>query len=340
MRTTWSRTALCLAALAIGVLGTVPAAAGGGGRPDGVPAFGNVFLIIGENTTYSQLDKNSAPYMTGTLEGQSAWLTNYFAITHYSESNYVGMTSGQYTQCEQLDGSPASCHQNIVNLFSQLDGAGVPWQVWNESMPAPCYLLKTGGDATLNKYAPKHNPVLLYDNVEGAGGVWGSANNQGTGAECLGNDIAAGTTGPNDMSSFNQALTRGNVSRFNFIVPNECEDAHDNCMPAGNPITQFDNFVAREVPLIEASPAYTSKSNSVIIVTFDEAQTSSPIRAADLGNGGNVAFAVISPLAHNAIYMTTGYNHYSLLRTLEDGFGISDHLAGAATVSAISNIWN
>jgi hypothetical protein len=142
------------------------------------------------------------------------------------------------------------------------------------------------------------------------------------------------------MSGFNQALTTGSVSRFNFIVPNECEDAHDNCAPPGNPITQFDNFVAREVPLIEQSPAYTSSSNNVIIVTFDEAQTSSPIRAADIGNGGNVAFAVISPLAHNALYGTAGYNHYSLLRTLEDGFGISQHLAGAATVASISNIWN
>jgi len=338
MRLAWLRTTMCVAALVVGVLGAVPAGAGGGGSVEGVPAFGNVFLIIGENTTYSQLNKNSAPYMTGTLQAQSAWLTNYFAITHYSESNYVGMTSGQYTECQQLDGSPASCHQNIANLFSQLDGVGVPWQVWSESMPAACYLLKTGGDATLNVYAPKHNPVLFFDNVEGAGGVWGSANNQGTGPKCLANDIATGTTGPNDMSGFNQALSTGNVSRFNFIVPNECEDAHNNCAPPGNPITKFDNFVAREVPLIEASPAFTS--TSVIIVTFDEAQTSSPVRAADIGNGGNVAFAVVSPMAHNALYGTAGYNHYSLLRTLEDGFGIGQHLAGAGTVAAISNIWN
>ena len=337
MRLAWCRTVICLAALAMGVFGAVPVGAGVARGLEGVPAFGNVFLIIGENTTYSQLNKNSAPYMTGTLQRQSAWLTNYYAITHYSESNYVGMTSGQYTECQQLDGSPASCHQNVANLFSQLDWAGVPWQIWNESMPAPCYMLKTGSDATLNVYAPKHNPVLFFDNVEGAGGVWGSANNQGTGAECLANDIAAGTTGPNDMGGFNQALSAGSVSRFNFIVPNECEDGHNNCAPTGNPITQYDNFVAREVPLIEASPAFSS--NSVIIVTFDEAQTSSPIRAADIGNGGNVAFAVISPLAHTAVYGTTGYNHYSLLRTLEDGFGIGQYLAGAGSVAPISNIW-
>jgi hypothetical protein len=309
------------------------------GLVEGVPAFGHVFLLIGENTTFSQLDKNSAPYMTGTLQQNSAWLTNYFAVTHYSEANYVAMTSGQFTECEQLDGSAASCHQNVPNLFAQLDTTGVSWQSWMESMPAPCYLLKTGGDSTLNKYAPKHNPALFYDNIEGAGGIWSaSATNQGTSAGCLANDIAAGTTGPNDMSAFNAALSSGSVARFNLVVPNECEDAHDNCAPPGNPITQFDNFVAREVPLIENSSAFGS--DGVIIVTFDEAQTSSPIRAGNVGNGGNVAFAVISPLAHNAVYDTSGYNHYSLLRTVEDGFGITNYIGNAAAVNAISNIWN
>jgi hypothetical protein len=36
---------------------------------------------------------------------------------------------------------------------------------------------------------------------------------------------------------------------------------------------------------------------------------------------------------------TAAYDHYSLLRTLEDGFGISDHLRGAADASPISTIW-
>ena len=32
-------------------------------------------------------------------------------------------------------------------------------------------------------------------------------------------------------------------------------------------------------------------------------------------------------------------NHYSLLRTLEDAFGISTHLGGAASASTLGNIW-
>ena len=52
MRLAWCRTVICLAALAMGVFGAVPVGAGVAGGLEGVPAFGNVFLIIGENTTY------------------------------------------------------------------------------------------------------------------------------------------------------------------------------------------------------------------------------------------------------------------------------------------------
>src|ERR1700686_1069222 len=123
-------------------------------KTDGVPQFGNVFVIIGENTELSQLTKNNAPYLLGTIKPESSWLTNYFATTHYSEANYVAMTSGQFTACEQKDGSIASCHQNVPNLFNQLDQTYGPgaWQSWMESMPFACDVSSAGGDATLNHY--------------------------------------------------------------------------------------------------------------------------------------------------------------------------------------------
>src|SRR6266487_132878 len=70
-------------------------------KTEGVPQFGNVFVIIGENYDYSQVTAKNSPYLLNTIKPQSAWLTNYFATTHYSESNYVAMTSGQFTACEQ-----------------------------------------------------------------------------------------------------------------------------------------------------------------------------------------------------------------------------------------------
>ena len=286
---------------------------------EGVPAFGHVFVLMGENKEITHIDANSAPYIIGTVKPQSAWLTNYYALTHFSEANYVGMTSGQYTHCEQFDGSVASCRQDVDNLFHQLGSGG--WNVWAESMPSPCYASSAGGDKTLNKYAPKHNPALFFDDLA---------------ADCPANDLPAGTTGPNDMSAFNSALQSGDVARFNFVVPNICEDGHDNCQPQGNQVKQFDDFVAREVPLIEKSPAFGS--DGVIIVTYDEGNSNAGPGAGQFAGGGNVLFAVLSPLAKPGIYGGS-FNHYSMLRTLEDGFGITNYLGGAASASPINTIW-
>src|SRR3989441_1298347 len=204
----------------------------------GVPslAASHVYVIIGENTELGQINKSDAPYLTGTLKPQSAWLTNYFALTHFSEANYVGMMSGQFTRCQQFDGSAASCHQDVVNLFSQLDTRGVSWQSWMESMPAPCTLTSSGAPKTLNHYGAKHNPAIFFDNIEGTSGVW----SQTPGTECVSKDIPAGGTGPNDMSLFNAAVQGGHTAQFNLVVPNECEDGHDNCQPQKNGVAQFD----------------------------------------------------------------------------------------------------
>src|SRR5206468_3839336 len=68
--------------------------------------------------------------------------------------------------------------------------------------------------------------------------------------ECLERDVQAGPL----MADFNADLAAGSVPRFNFLIPNGCEDALGGCAPIHNRYTQFDEVLRREVPLIEASP--------------------------------------------------------------------------------------
>jgi hypothetical protein len=313
-------------------------------RLEGVPSFGHVFVIIGENTELSQLNKNSAPYQTGFIKQHAAWLTNFWATSHYSTSNYIGMTSGQFLPCDQADHPPATCNQDVTNIFGQLTAAGISWTGWNESMPSPCYLVNSGSSKTFNSYRVKHNPAVYYADTEGAGGVWSTADGlHGTSQTCLDNVISTGGTGPNDTSALDAALLTGNVSRFNYIVPNQCEDSHDNCAPTNNRVLQYDQFLRREVPKILNSPAFTSDPNAVLIVTYDEGNGAGPHNADQKPpgfGGGNTAFAVMGPLAHVATY-TGLHNQYGMLRTLEDGFGILTHPAGAGDPTPpIGEIWN
>ncbi len=289
-----------------------------------VPRFGPVFLVIGENTERSEITTTSMPYLAGTLGPTAASLTSYDAVTHASLANYVAMTSGQYTSCQQDDKPPSECHQDVDNLFAQLDAAGRTWRAWMQSMPAPCGLEDAGANGS--EYAVKHDPAVYYDSIEGTNGQWSATSPS---AGCLANVLPTGAGGTNDTSALDQALASGEVGDFNLIVPNLCEDAHDNCGGSPVALTQFDDFLAREVPKILASPAFGSRG--VLIVTFDEGTT-------DQGGGGNVGMYVRSPL------VTPGpsdqpANHYSLLRTLEQGFGITTYLGGAASAAPFSGIW-
>src|SRR2546421_5238860 len=114
---------------------------------EGVPGFRHLFLVIGENTSANQVTAKRAPYLMSSIKPKAAWLTRYFALTDGSLGNYVAMLSGQFIRCEanndfsftngDVRGQHA-CHQNVDNLFHQLDQAAVSWQQWNESAANPC----------------------------------------------------------------------------------------------------------------------------------------------------------------------------------------------------------
>jgi phosphatidylinositol-3-phosphatase len=307
---------------------TTPSIASTGGG-EGVPALNHVFVIIGENTDYGLLNEKRTPYLLGTLKPAAAWFTDYRAVAHNSLADYVGLTSGQFTRCEQNDGLPGDCHQNVNNIFLQLDQAGVSWQAWMESMAEPCSLIPNGSLDGFNFYHPVHNPALYYDSIEGAGGVWSESNKS---AECLANDIPMGSTLANDTSTFDTALAKGTVAKVNFIVPNLCEDGHNRCSdPKSSRFRQFDNFLRREVPRIEASPAFGR--NSAIVVLYDEGHGTRKDT-----DGGQVACAVLGPRVIPGEYAGS-YSHYSVLRTLEDAYRLPAYLEGASTAAPMNAIW-
>ena len=263
-----------------------------------VPAFGHVFLIVGENKSLFQLNSSNAPYIMKTLKPQSAWFTNYNAVVVGSAADYVALTSGQFDACE----TKGPCTQKVPSIFSQLGNGN--WKDWNESMPSNCYRKSAGTTTALNAYKPGHNPALTY-----------------IGLPCSTYDVPAGTTGRNNMSTFNGALAKGRVPKYNFISPNLCEDSYHSCNGA-NIITEYDNFLKKEIPLIEASPAFGS--NGVIFSTYDEGYvpTQDP----------NTMMVVTGPQVNVGTY-SGSFNHYSTLATIERGLGLGC-LANACTASA------
>ena len=138
---------------------------------------------------------------------------------------------------------------------------------------------------------------------------------------------------------------------FSWITPNLCDDGHDAVCAGTNVdgthaggFTAIDAFLSRYVPIVIGSAAF--RSGGVLVVTFDEAGTSdasaccgetpgpgSPLPGIVGPGGGHVATIVVSPFSAPGTRDGVSYNQYSMLRTIEDLFGLS-HLGEAANTTS------
>ena len=313
-----TRALLVAALLVASALGATPASAA-------VPRFGHVFLIVGENTSYAQITTRHAPFLTRTVRPQGAWVTNDHSFTRSSSlGQYVAMVSGQFTKCEANNDLPDHCHQRAPNLFAQLAASGRSWRDWEESMTNACDPIDSGAAWARNIYSAHHNPALYFARLQGGRVDEAIA----PAAPCRADDLPTGTTGPDDTSAFDAALQSAAVGDLNLVIPNDCENGHDPCGTADR-IRQFDDFLAREVPKIEASPAFGA--DGTILITWDEG--SDPPQ-----EPGHVLLAALGPLIRPGAVDATRHDHYGLERTLAEGFGVRP-LAHARTATAVTSIW-
>jgi hypothetical protein len=144
---------------------------------------------------------------------------------------------------------------------------------------------------------------------------------------------------PEDLAS------ESTTPEYAFITPDLCADGHDaTCADGVSPggFAGIEAFLRQWVPRIEASAAF--RDRGAILVTFDESasgagsccgETTGPNTPNNGGpdpgsGGGRVGAVMVSPCIQPGTVTDVAYNHYSLLRSVEDNFGLA-HLANADT---------
>jgi chitodextrinase len=147
-------------------------------------------------------------------------------------------------------------------------------------------------------YAVRHDPAVYYTNF----------------TQCSTQVVPLGSTP--DLSA-----------KFTDIEPNNCHSMHSNsCAGSSDVIKQGDDWLRGFIPQLLATPQYLA-GNTVIFVTWDEDNTCS-------GCTNRIPTIVISPSSAGKTSSTT-FNHYSMLRYVEDTFGLS-RIAGAASATSMS----
>jgi hypothetical protein len=335
-----------LAALAVWA-GPAATAAPAARRP--LPPIHHVYTIVLENenaaTTFAP--GSPAQYLSSTLRAAGAYLPNYYGIGHVSLDNYIAMISGQapnantQTDCQvysdfagfsigaygQVVGAGCVYPRSVPTLVTQLGSAGLAWRDYNDGMGAtPVRETRVCGHPAINsrdgtqvatatdQYATRHNPFVYFHSII--------------------DDTTLCDTHVVNLDALPQDLAASDAPEYTFITPNLCNDGHDGTCANGGPggLKQADAFLRQWVPRITGSSAY-KRDGGLLIITFDESTlTDSHACCGEIAGpgsahpgftgpgGGDVGAVLLSPYISPGTVSQVAYNHYSMLRSVEDLF--------------------
>ncbi len=297
------------------------------------PTIGDVFVIAMENHNFTQPSAQMAPQQVfgnpaapfinslitpgnpNAAQVSFAKAYGYAGLhVHPSEPNYTwaeaGTDYGRHT-----DADPRITFGNFfdtsAHLTAQLDAAGIAWKNYQEDVelaPSPINSV-SGANGPVNRfngsteysYAVKHNPMAFF--------------------------IDSAMRNVHPLSQLFDDLNANAVGRYNWITPNQFNDAHtalsggftyEGIHYTGDSarIAQGDSFLSLVLPRIMATSAY--RDNGVIIIWWDETEGGDdPSRT--------LPEIVISPLAKgNAYASTLPMNHSSDVKTWGAVFGLPE----------------
>lgn len=267
-----------------------------------VPSSKHVVLVMEENQGYSSVVGDTANWPNlNTLISNGALPTSYYADSHPSIGNYFMLTTGQILTTDDS----STQVWNVDNIARRMLAAGVTFKVYAEGITQG-YL---GGDT--GAYVIRHDPFALLSDV---------ADNP---------QVADSVISP--FSQFAVDLADNSLPEFSFIVPDVDDDAHD-----GTPLQADSWLQASVVTLLSSFSAFRSGGDGILIVDFDEADTSDASHG-----GGQVATVFWGPnvLAGYRQSSSTVYQHESMLLTIMDALGLSNPPGLAANAPAMGEFF-
>lgn len=325
-------------------------------RDADVPHYDHILVIVEENKGSSTIVGGAdAPQITKLAKTYGS-ATQMFAETHPSEPNYVAMLGGDTFGIKDDDpwycvpgSTRTGCHASepgyvahLVdgpNLATQLRAKGLAWRAYLEDIPAngSLAIVSPATDtAPAALYAAKHTGFTNFATVHSDSNL----SDELVGFDRLHADLKAGT-----------------VPAFALVVPNQCNEMHGigadkapaDCGKSGEGplIARGDAYAAKLIAEIQATPVWTT-GNTAIILTWDEdggkdrvsgSVQSCCVTDAHNPGGGHIPTIVITNHGPRGMTDPTQYNHYSMLRTIEDALALDGHIRHAADVAPMAPLF-
>ncbi|MGI8747538.1 MAG: alkaline phosphatase family protein [Deinococcus sp.] len=270
----------------------------------GQPRLSHAFVLVLENHSLGEVIGNPAMPALNALARRYGYAANYTGVAHPSLPNYVALIAGSTMNLTSDDPTRRFAGDTLA---SQLERSGQGWRGYFQGLPTP------GSQADYARsYGKKHNPFLLSADIAARP------------------DRAANAV---PYSQFAADLKADRVPALAFVVPDLCHDMHGapGCRGRAALERTGDDFARDWAQEVMGSAAW--KPGAVMVITFDEGEGGD--RA---GGGGRVATIVATPDGPRGLVSPHPYTHYSLLRSLEESFGLPP-LRGAARAAPMTDLF-
>jgi hypothetical protein len=320
--------------------------------------------------------ESKSRYLSHTLEAEGELLERYHAVAHQQLADGIALISGQgpteqtQSDCptyaeispagraadEQVTGSGCVYPPDVKTIASQLSAKHLTWRAYIQAI----------GDGGTEASSACYHPRLGTPDPTAALGLAATTATSGGVASATFRDpfvyfrsvtdshaCATDVVGGEGLAGDLRSATR--TPNLSYIVPDLCDDGSSRpCAPGkADGMPAAEGFLKQVVPEILASKAY--KQNGLLVITVDEAPSSgeyadsssccdqpqfpnlhTSASATSGDGGGEVGALLLSPFIKGGKISQQTYDDFSMLRTIEDIFGL-EHL-GYAALSGVGSL--
>jgi hypothetical protein len=317
-----------------------------------LPAIKHVFVVMLSDQPYATAfgPASEAHYLTGTLEKQGTMLERYYGVAQAGLAGTIGLLAGQgpteatAANCPtyasvaatgagsdgQVLGQGCVYPSSIESLPTQLAAKHLTWRAYVEGQqegttPACAHPALGASDPSATAaagYQTWRNPFVYLAAIASS-------------SSCASDDVGIGALKA-DLAS------AAKTPSFAYLAPGPCQDGAPMPCAAGalSGMSAADGFLKKVVPEILASAAY--RKSGLLAITVDAAPSSgewadsgsccgqprfpnvsSSSGALSAAGGGQVGMLLLSPfIKKGGSLVQSTYNHFSLLATVEQLFGL------------------
>ncbi|HYM78824.1 MAG TPA: alkaline phosphatase family protein [Candidatus Dormibacteraeota bacterium] len=276
--------------------------------------FDRILIIVLENVDYERAIQDPSLM---ALAAQGASFTNFHALFHPSYPNYLAMIAGtdfgihrrgSFLGDKQVNFPNDAGHKTIAD---RLIAAGLDFKQYAEELPDGTCPWDISGQHVADKrgnYVRRHVPFLSFREIQ----------------EKWCDHVIRVDSGKSD-NYFARDANQGLVA-YSFYTPNMNHDGHDTtAQVAGGWVKKF----------LDESFQEKLRKGTLVVITFDESGGNEDNRIYTLFLGD-----MVKPASQqDPAALGKRYNHYSVLRTIEDNFGLEPLTVNDRDAKPITDIW-